>query len=73
MLAGNSFWCLWSSKSWKSWLAGVVGAADTNLEWPLAVLSKVLWFCLLKGNVCCFTMGIFVVNLLCEVSLNLCS
>lgn len=34
---------------------------------PLAVLSSMLWSCLLKGNVCCFTMGIFVVNLLFKV------
>lgn len=40
---------------------------------PLAVLSKMLWSWVLKGNVSCFTVGIFVVNLLCKVSLNLCS
>lgn len=34
---------------------------------PGTFLSKMLWSRLLKGNACCFTMGICVINLLCKV------
>lgn len=66
VLTGNSFGVFGAANcgnnGWLGWYE-----LQCKLGMPLTVLSKMLWSCLLKGKVCCFTMGIFVVNLLCKL------